>query len=140
VADEPLVEMLCDENPYGDIASTEKIQAAVARVKKELSELHAQNLTVGTTDRTDGPAVVNRKNKAVKYESDKDPNSHEYHEELYGAFMKGLFWQFKGKPVRISKAFQLEYEYDEPDPDQKGKYRTEKYRILIGYEGSGGGM
>jgi hypothetical protein len=140
VADEPLVELLVDENPYGAIATTEKIQAAVAQVKKELSELHAQDPAAGTTVSTDGPAVVNRKNKAVKYESDKDPNSHEYHDELYGAFMKGLFWQFKDKPVRISKAFQLEYEYQEPDPDEKGKYRTEKYRILIGYEGSGGGM
>jgi hypothetical protein len=52
--------------------------------------------------------------------------------------MKGLFWNFKGEPIRISKALRLEYKYEEAGAQPGQPKKT--YSILIGFEGAGGGM
>jgi hypothetical protein len=47
--------------------------------------------------------------------------------------MKGLFWEFKGKPYRVSKAMLIPYTYTDPDTG-----KTVDDVLLVGYVGSGG--
>ena len=65
----------------------------------------------------DGPSAKAKKDNPAKIASS------------YEQFMEGLFWEFKGKPVRVSKAMRLQY-----------KVGGRPYYVLVGFEGSGDGM
>jgi len=164
---EQLTQLVVDENPYGDVVTTPMVAAAVAEVKEELEKLRGKADDPKTTaedlaelqrglEYVDGPAAkYQRKNpvpnpaqttalakaKVNAKAQGAAPDSQQYgsalHDTFYDAFMKGLFWNFKGEPVRISKALMLEFAYADGAASDESKKR---YRILIGFEGAGGGM
>jgi hypothetical protein len=159
VAYEPLTQLIVDENPYGDLVTSPMVDAAVAEVKEELEKLRDPKIPadLGSLEYVDGPAAKYHRNdpvpspaqvtalaqaKTTALAAGEVLGSPKYdsvlHDAFYNAFMKGLFWNFKGEAIRISKAIRLEYEYDEVGaaPGQPKK----KYSILIGFEGAGGGM
>jgi hypothetical protein len=113
VADE-LIQLLTNENPYGQV--DEDVTDSVAEVIAQLAALRS-GTPLKNLDAIDGPAVRARKNDPAQPAT------------TYDKFMAGLFWQFKGKPIRVAKALRLEY-----------KVNNEDYYILIGFEGSGDGM
>jgi hypothetical protein len=154
VAYEPLTQLVVEENPYGDIVTSPMMDAAVAEVKEELEKLRDKARDPKTTpeelaelkrrlEYVDGPAAMYHRGDVVPAAAAVTatiaaPNSPGYDSAVYDAFMAGLFWHFKGKPVRISKALRLEYEYEEAGAAPGQPKRT--YSILIGFEGSGGGI
>jgi hypothetical protein len=115
-----LSQFLVDENPYGYMNSAVDLNALLNYVIAELTMLRdapnpeemLKNLYF-----VDGISAKRKKD---------DPAPPAYD---YDTFMKGLFWQFKGKVVRVSKAIKLEYPIN-----------GQGHSILIGYTGSGGGM
>ncbi len=115
MADE-LIQLLIDENPYGYVDDAADFTHSVAHVIAQLTALR-NGTPLKDLDDIDGPAARARKNHPAQPAT------------TYEQFMEGLFWQFKGKPVRVSKALRLEY-----------KVNNKEYYILIGFEGSGDGM
>jgi hypothetical protein len=113
VADE-LIHLLTNENPYGHVDVN--VSGSVADVIAQLAALRS-GTPLKDLDAIDGPAAKARKNHPAQPAT------------TYEKFMEGLFWQFKGKPIRVSKAMRLEYKVNDND-----------YYILIGFEGSGDGM
>jgi hypothetical protein len=112
-----LGQFLIDENPYGYDTSGE-INSSIDVVRGELAALRANpGAAVAEFHHIAGPAA------RASDDAPADPAAD------YGDFMDGLFWFFRGKQYRISKAMRLKYTVG-------GK----SYHILIGYEGSGGGM
>lgn len=114
---DPLSQLMTNENPYGTVPP-DTIAAAVKAVADQLAALRDGSNPNPTL--VDGPAAAYGANMPVP------PGT-----PTYDQLMKGLFWYFKGKPVRISKAMRLEYTLPNSPT---------KYSILIGFEGSGGGM
>jgi hypothetical protein len=165
---EQLTQLVVDENPYGDFVTTPMVATAVTEVKEELDKLRAKADDPKTTaeelaeleralEYVDGPAAKYQRKSPVPNPAQAAalakakvnakapgaaPDSQQYgsalHDAFYDAFMKGLFWNFKGKAIRISKAIRLEYEYEEAGAAPGQPKKT--YSILIGFEGAGGGM
>jgi hypothetical protein len=119
MAYEALSDLLTDENPYGNGLTPAAIEAAVVAIRGDLAKLRAGQ-PLGPEPRVDGPAARN---------SPANPAPRPKHLE-YDHLMQGLFWYFQGRPVRISKAFRLKYTAADGTD----------YEILVGFEGSGGGM
>ena len=115
MADE-LTQLLIDENPYGFVDDAADLTNSVTNVIAQLTAVR-NGTPLKDLDAIDGPSVRACKDDPAKISS------------TYDQFMEGLFWQFKGKQLRVSKALRLEYTVNNKD-----------YYILIGFEGSGDGM
>jgi hypothetical protein len=113
-----LGQFIIDENPYGYDTSGE-LNSSIDVIRGELASLRTTpGADVKHFHHIAGPAArANDDDPAPDVSGD------------YAKLMDGLFWFFRGKQYRISKAMRLQY-----------KVGGKTYHILVGYEGSGGGM
>jgi hypothetical protein len=132
-----LMQFLIEENPYGYDTNLD-LNPSVETVRQELTALRPPDglpqeeisKRLRESQHIDGPACrFTNANPAPNLASNAPHPLVPDKETVFDLATAGLFWHFKGKQVRISKAMKLTYSVG-----------GTSYDILIGFQGAGGGM